>query len=357
MLVFCFLLVFMFNVSFLYLANVIYWPISLKTGYLSQKGKKAGIVLLLFFCWCSFSVLYYVIGNDAVGMRSIVQMGFTAQYLLLCISWRVNYKKLGIYLYYFGILLAVYIICLFLILGKYKDIDYVLAYDRLWAQRFVPSFPNGICLSLIMALWISVERKKGFIGKCLIVLACLLTTSRTALLGCAMVILYWFYSMVKKNKKYLFLLVGFLLFVLAIGVMICKIYFPAIWSRLFYMQDRLELVTIVMHFIKLRPLTGFGGNTLYQLYEPYEFMPETLYQHSHNLFLEIMLRYGVIGFILFFTALLILYRDIDSSKKKFIFVVFLFLGLFQIYIRDFVYLFYLSYCINDTYKGAYPKGG
>ena len=127
-------------------------------------------------------------------------------------------------------------------------------------------------------------------------------------------------------------------------------------SSMIVSWDRIEIFNTTMRYLKLRPILGFGGNTLDQLIPIFgNFSSVKNWGHTHNWLLEVLLRYGIVGAILFSGFLLALVIRIRDADKKFMFLLMCASALFQIYMRDFVFLFFLAYLANETNLVKKPK--
>lgn len=77
--------------------------------------------------------------------------------------------------------------------------------------------------------------------------------------------------------------------------------------------------------------------------------------HTHNTIFEMLIRYGLLGTIPFLLLLISIYKKIEDPDMKYLFLLLLFLSLFQVFIRDFNFLFFLY--VLSIGKQHYPMRG
>lgn len=346
MVLFCFTLVFMYDISGVYLANIVFYFLFLKSIFMNgiitiKMNNLAKYFLLAFIIWATFSTFIFSF-SDATN-RSIIQYLFTIQYFVLLISLNLPIDKFELWIYRFSSLLALIIIALY----AYFYITSPLAVsDKMWAVNYIPGWPNSVPIPLLVGLWLSFIKKRHFVMKLVFFTALILTASRTGYIGGIIIIGYFLFKKAPNNKSWLLYLILFLGF-LTSYIIVLK---PSLIDTLLKAFDRIDIFWTTMRFVELRPLIGFGGNTIDQLMSIYG-DPIALknWEQTHNWFLEILLRYGSVGVILFTAYITSIFTKIQNTERKFMFSLLILCALFQIYIRDFIFLCYLMYLSNENF--------
>lgn len=353
MVIFYFLLVFMYSISHLYISNIIYYSILIKQIIFNEikisipKNNLSIVFFILFVIWVSISSIYYTLSTGFIDSRSIIQFLFTLQYFILIIQLNINYNFFEKYLYFFSILLSFIIIVFFLYLFFTQKSSIASFKDNLMAIKYISGWPNTTALPLIIALWLSFKKNKSNIIKFMFIIAASLTTSRGAYLGIFLIVIYFMIKKIIKKKIYILPLIAgtIISLVLLVYFNITNQDFLTQLTRSF---DRIDIFKTTIAYLKLNPLMGYGGNTIDQIqWINIDFDPIKNWGHTHNWILEIMLRYGIIGLALFICFIFSIWYKIKDIDSKYMFAVLLFLALFQTFMRDFVFLFYLSYLCNN----------
>lgn len=345
--IFSFCQVFLLANASVYFANIMYYIMLFKQPKIKLRSKRIVISYASFIIWVAISTVIYNFQIGATSLRIIVQVFFTVQYFILIFDIKIDYLKFEKLVYNFSILLSIYILSMFILLKQFSRLQLLFTVDRMWAENYVPGWPNSIALCLVISLWLSYRNKYSRLGRVLIIICGIVTTSRSAMFSLLIVVIYFNYTKLFKTKKNL--VFGAILIVIIIlfaekGLNFILLKVPELQYRMTVYEDRGDIYKVVFNFIKNRPITGYGGNTLDQLYEVFGTMGAIfLWPQTHNWVLEITLRYGIVGTILFSLFLFNLFRNINEKDKKFMFLLLIGMALFQIYIRDFVFLFYLTY--------------
>jgi len=345
--------IFMISIKSIYISNFVFYPVLLRNFHKSDVEKKRLVTFAIFELIVIFSTISFNYKYGMINYRVLKQFFFTSQYFIFVFSRQSLFGKYERYYRLGGIALACYIISIFFITGHYRyfGVDYFSGEDffRMWGAKYIPQWPNGIPLSLVFALWLELKNKDYSLPKCiLIVIAAVLTTSRIGLLGTFLVLLYYtiynFKNWPKRLQK-IVLVIGLLL---VISGMLFIFLNNSVSRRLFHYGDRLFLLQVSLDAIHKRPLLGFGGNTLdvYNSMFPVKEDMAWLMYHTHNIFLEIGVRYGLLGLFMFCVLLIQCYKNIKTKHCRFMFFMLLGMALFQVYVRDFVFLTYLMYVVN-----------
>ena len=356
MLVFLFVLflVFIYSVNAVQVCNVVYYIIMFKNKNVKLKNRSIVIAYMLFIVWVLISTTVYNCQYQTVFLRTIIQFLFTLQYFVFILDLDINIRKFEILLKRISIILASMIIILYFSTHTIGDIRWLHG-DRGWGRGYFPGWPNGTATALIIASYISCKHNnKNIFEKILFFLAAFLTTSRTSLYGIILVLSYFIVKRMLqlKNKVFMFLFMFLFLFLFMfkdINVLE-KIYelVPSAKNRWFYLDDRFMIVRDTFEYIKRRPFLGYGGNSYAQMFQIYGNNGAYNWQQTHNTLLEITLRYGIIGLILFLNLIRSVFLSIKDIDKKVVFLILFILSFFQIFIREFSYLFFMVYLSMDS---------
>ena len=345
--IFAFTMAFLSQVGGLFYANIVYYLMLIKGQKIRLRSNKIVISYLLFLLWALISTISFNTIHDFWSIRSLVQFIFTVQYFILIFDINIDYKKFEKIIYICTILLSVYILGLFLYLGKYNNLMNIFSFDRLWAADFIEGWPNSIGIAITVSMWLSYKYNYSKFIRGLFLISSILTTSRVSIFSVILIMLYFnVYKLFKRKRTIIVGLVILILFFFYADNLLSYFYslVPTLEHRLTVSTDRSNILEVSINFILNSPLIGYGGNTLDQLYYSFGTMGALFnWPQTHNWVLEIAVRYGLIGLIPFISLLIFLYKDITDKDKKFLFILLLSMALFQIYIRNFVFIFYLVY--------------
>ena len=349
MMFFYFFMVFVYDIGFVQLANVLFFMI-----YINQVVKNNSIIIfsgkyssrvffLLFMLWISLSTISYALITGSIDSRNLTQYFFNFQYIILILGFKYNIKYFETCVFNFSILLSLCILGLV----YFFNISFVSLRDNEMLISIIPGFPNSVPIPLLVALWIAFKQEKLLILKLFLIIGIIFTGSRGGLIGIFFILLYFGYKRIKTFKYGLFI---FLIF--ATSLLILLGYFllqnDLLLTQLIRSYDREDIFRTTLAYVELNPIFGYGGNTIGQLQDvKIIYSPILNWEHTHNWVLEILLRYGIVGLVLFLGYLISIFKNINDIDKKYIFIVFLVLAFFQNFIRDFVFIFFLSYFANS----------
>ena len=219
----------------------------------------------------------------------------------------------------------------------------------------IPGYPNSTAIPLLLALWLSFKKEKIIWSKLLFIVALVFTGSRGALLGTLLITLYFGYKKI-RTTYYFSIIFSFVLFLLFSAFVYLNSMDTLFISQMVRSYDREDIFNTTMAYVELSPIFGYGGNTIDQLQEVnINYLPYLNWGHTHNWILEILLRYGGGGLLLFLGFIFSIFKSIKDKDGKYMFVVFLFLAFFQTFIRDFAFIFFLSYFANYSTENNIQK--
>lgn len=346
--IFIYFLVFVYSLNFVQFANAIFYLVLLKQlikdkGKITFGGNSASkVFLLLFITWTTLTTLFYSRFSGHIDSRTITQYLFNFQYFVLIVLIKFKVKSFENWIYYFSILLSIIIIGIIVTQG----ISFNSLRDNEVLNSNIPGYPNSTPIPLLVALWLTFKREKIIWSKLLFIVALVFTGSRGALLGIILIIFYFGYKKIKTTKYYL-IIFPFVIFLLFSAIVYLNSVNPLLISQMTRSYDREDIFKTTMAYVELNPITGYGGNTIDQLQDvKINYSPYNNWGHTHNWILEILLRYGIVGLLLFLGFIISILKSIKDVDRKYIFIVFLFLAFFQTFMRDFVFIFFLAYFTN-----------
>lgn len=359
MVIFNLFLVFMYSINYVYYANIIYYIILLKET-VRKRGKinfiansTVNLFMLMFFVWITFTTFGYAIFINNFDVRTVVQYLFTLQYIVLVLSINIDFERVERWTYRFSMVMAVTIVIVAVyIMFQTQFFSLRVLYNNEFAYKLFPGWPNSTPIPLLISFYVASKNRKKIIYKIVLFFALILTTSRGAILGVLIIIGYYTLTKIKKSKKSLKFILPSLLIV-TFGALYWIFDNSESISMLLRSYDRVDIFKTTMEYIKLNPIFGYGGNTIEQLGNvKINHEPLKNWGHTHNWVLEITLRYGIVGLSLFVGFMLSLWVSIKNKDQKFMFALFIFLALFQTFMRDFVFIFYLTYLSRNFEKNT-----
>lgn len=342
----------MLSIRNVYISNILFYPMLLMERKEVVFNKTRIILFCIFEVIVVISTVLFIVQFRIIRARTFIQFFFTSQYFLFAASNLPFLKKLEETLKVFSIILSLYIILQYFLTGSYVNFSYesFLRGNRMWGDGLIPRWPNVIPLSLVFGLWLELKNQdsKWYICSPLFI-ASFLTTSRIGIIGSSLILLYFAYHEIQRQAFSRKIIISGVLLVCFIGGLFFLFSNQDILIRLVYMGDRSELWNISFRAILQRPILGYGGNTLdvYAALFPVDEHVSFMMQHTHNIFLEIALRYGFLGMLIFLLLIGHCYLDIKQPHYKFMFFLLIIMSLFQIFIRDFVFIIYLLVVINN----------
>jgi len=349
---FSFFLVFAYNIFNIQIASIIYLFYFVKNYFLDHSALTIKYSMSLFlFClfaiWVTISTFIFALEAGYFDFRCFYKYLFVYFFLILILPIKLNETKFELLIYRFSVLLSAMIVILFIYFYLFQR-EFLLngILTKLWAAGYIPGWPNSVPVPLLFGLWISFRNKFSLVGKFLIYVAIFMTFSRAGLVGAFMITSFYIYAYKLKHIKSLKYPVICL-------VMFCFVFvlinFESELADKFYYTDRADVFNFTISYIKNRPFLGYGGNTLDQLnHIDTGYTPLLPWSHAHNWILEMSLRYGVVGGSLFFMYMMSVFIKIQSVEKKVMFAILLFLAIFQTFMQEFVYLFFLSYLAKES---------
>lgn len=326
----------------------------------------------VFICGFLFAAWVLVTGiaasiiypNLEYSLRVLIQTVFSIQYFILAFKFELDFLKFASWFSRVTVLFAIGIILAFFLTGTYSG--WTLFSDRLWGADLFPGWPNGLSVPLGFALWGVLQKdwikKKKYLASTIISIALFLTTSRGSMLIAIALWLWHFYTFGLLKQIPAILRVVFIVLVIGLSISLLSGYMDDNFMlSLTRTHDRESITNDSLSLIELSPIFGYGGRTLEQI-DPIVSIPLGIYSdtHTHNMVLEIAIRHGVVGLILFVAFLVSLLSKVKGSDQWVILICFLLLGLTQDFVRNFDYLFCLYmlayYCSDEKCScNAFPS--
>lgn len=339
------------------ISNLIYYVILFNTIKkkkaisIYKEGKQ--IAFFLIFClWVIISTLSFAHSTNSFTLRNLVQLIFTLQYYVFFIKLEFDNEVFEKWIITFSVIVASSIVLAYVLTGEITRIASLYGIGRMWGENLFPGWPNGLPIPLLFGLWMCFKKKASVTFKVMIALGAVITSSRAALLGVILIYLYFNFDKIRRVTKknillYPILLLSMIVVVITGDDMINLLFtiVPTLEQRLSVTYDRQDILSVVKEYVSYRPWLGFGGNSLdqVQLYLGNISNYGIEWPQAHSWFLDTLLRYGYPGVGLFTSFLISLLIKIKDKDKKFMFLLIVFLGLFQMYLRNFSILILLVY--------------
>lgn len=332
------------SVKSIYVANILFLIIllleMLKKGTFSILNMQSMKILVAYLLWSLFSTVVFALQYDSLTFRSIFQYFYNLQYFLWLVVGTIDKEKFKKWFALFANALAIVLIFCWIATGTASlGIINTLSNYREWGIGIFPGWPNSTVLPLIFGLYLDLKsgnRIKLLFGV-FVSIALLLTTSRTGLIGAALLFMGYMFS---KNQTIFVKGIKFISIVIVLAIAILVILNEgSIASRLFMAKDRVNIYLSCLDYLKDRPLLGYGGNSFDVVYNMFgSRVADINWGHTHNTVFELLLRHGIVGTGLYFIFIVSLFTQIDNKTDKVAFIIFWILSLFQIYYRDFIFL-------------------
>lgn len=354
-----------FSVSNIYVLNILFFfvfaiCIVRSEGKLRITDRKMFYLLVFYICWTIIdAICVSVIEGYPISIRNVVQLVFEVQYLIWVFDWKIDFDGFLDKLVKVAFIYSIVLLSAFFLTGTFRHINQIFGIYREWGEGIFPGNTTSSAIPFIFALFWSLYYKKRYWYSILITIGGLLFPSRVSLLAMLIVWGFFLYYKLKKAEKLLFGVAIIAIIIIGIAYLpILNIMFPDLIYRLTLSWDRVDIFKAVFFYIKHNWLVGHGGRTLNQLYEiiPYKSKLGVAWPHAHNFVLELVVRYGVIGMLLFMFAVVSAFKKIENKKIRFIFMLFLIMALFQTYMREFDYVFFLGIMIQYDRKKIEKMG-
>lgn len=331
-------------------------------GKLKCKDKKILQVFMAFIYWGIFSVLLYNALFYQYTFRQFASILYMVQFAFLFIGTdfdKENYCKWHLL---FSIVLCTYIYGIFISNGYHKSYIYLTGQVRNWGEGYLSGFPSAQAVPLVFAVFLCFRMKKNIAIKFYVTVAAILIPSRVCQVATALV---WCYFMIKSKKKWKAVCFGT---VAAVGLLLCnygmvltfltefvpKFMYRYQWER---NGDRFDIFRQCLIYFLKSPFIGYGGNTL-------DTVPgivgnvskyHIVFPHAHNWFLEMVIRYGVVGCGLFTVFHLMVFRRIFTKDNRWMYAICILMALTQTYMQDFNFLILLMVLSETNGRQATQK--
>jgi O-antigen ligase len=197
---------------------------------------------------------------------------------------------------------AILVIAVYFQLGIFLDTWQTFIYPekRLWGEPYFPDWPNFLAFGLGLAAVISVSMLRLNMMGALCLLASVMTTSRMALVALVVLSVVWLRSVSKNhgNAAVLGIVLGLLIAIwimlwdlaVALTGSLDTVAATGYFDRLFKLGDRSVIWMESAEIFAQNPLLGIGAIPL----------DESIGLSSssiHNSYLEVTIRYGILGLV------------------------------------------------------------
>ena len=345
-----FFAVYIFAIHNIFVINIVFVLFLLTTILL--RGKLVRLVLgntswiyYAYICWIIVDVLLVEITrNYGIGTRNLVQLIYELQYFFLLIDTDLDINSITDWIVRIATIYSIIVIALFFCTGTFLRIADLYGVAREWGEAFFPGGTTSAPIPFILSLFIAFKKNCSLWQRILITIGGLLFPSRVSLLGMVIIWMWFTYEQMSGTFKVLSIFSLAILILCGSGLfeaLANKL--PALTHRLTVSWDRMEIMSVVLDCFKKHPILGYGGKTLGQFWtqENLTTASGVAWAHTHNFLLELIIRYGLPGCLFFLSLMIALFRRIKSTDYKFIFLLMIFMALFQTYLKEFYYLFYI----------------
>lgn len=271
----------------------------------------------------------------------------------------------------FELMLSIMIYINFILIVLNPNGLYVAA-DTLYWENWLLGYRNSLILYVFPALLCSVKNgyrnnKLYFRTKILFVisfLSTMLSGSSTLLVGLFLTLIFMALKKIFIHKKIMNVYSYIITYITAfLGIIILRIqnWFSFIivnvLKRDLTFTGRIFIWDYVIEFIKFKPILGYGVENTIIRYSKTKIWKSF---HAHNMFLEILYKTGLIGFIIFLKIISLSANELNKTKNELIskFVawqLFSFMILLLMEAYSFIYIFYIfvfAFNIKFIIKGG-----
>lgn len=348
---FTFFSAFMYQFSGIFVANLFFVLLLFRNRYIRCANKKSIFLLSLFLIWTCISAIAFFLDYRYFTERNIVQMIFNVQYVFLCLD--IKYDKEKFEKNYIGcsLVLCIYMIVMFLYTGTYREIVSIFYTGRMWGEGLIQGWPNSTALPIIYALFLVFKDKNIKFRKILIsvfFITTILTTSRACILAATAIIVYF---VAVRGRK---ISLNVVLSIVAVSTVVILIFMyfikhnEGLAYRFSVKWDRQEILRAVIDYSTRRPITGYGGNSFDIVYDLFgSNVTRYNWDHTHNTALELILRYGYVGLVLFTYFMISVFKKLKRSDNKFMFLLLMAMSMTQIYFRNFIFISILFFILQQ----------
>jgi O-antigen ligase len=275
----------------------------------------------IFFTWTAI-VIISTLMSDFTGLQTLVNPIFTGLMLIAGDLKRRTSQIILNGIYTSALIYTFYMIYLALEL----DITslFILMSSREWALDRVVGFGNGLAILFALVMIFSFKQKK-YIMMMLFFIGGIFTTSRIPFIALTIIILGFFYNSTELHIKIRVIttLVVLLTAALATDVMPNESEFIALEARFSTTDDRVDVYNLAWKHFEDNPFLGIGGAKL----------PE--YDHAHNSYVQVLTKYGVIGFLIWILMWYVAYlKNINIKENLNFMLIFLIISTSQIGLQN-----------------------
>lgn len=238
----------------------------------------------------------------------------------------------------------------FIVLAPYEwGLLFFVSSDlRMWADGYLPEWPNVYAVFLVMGMYIFWLRKNSR-WFWLTMLAAIVTTSRMPLLAVSLIVFYQLILRVTLKKFIVFILVSIVFIYGYTLITDNEIFNEYLSNRLFKSGDRAMIFDELMGIYQ-RNLWGVGSLS-------FKYIGEN-YISYHSSFLKSLVRYGFLGLLLFILLVCprkIMYKARSPYNLPILFL--LLVGLFQdmLYHPHIIIMFSVFLLLRENHLLKVPR--
>lgn len=347
--------VILFSIDHIYILNVfvVFFLIVqiVKTGSITLWNSTYRNYLLAYVLWVVLDVMIILCAREYdFRTRNFVQVLFDIQYLILLMKINMDVETYVNWVIKIATIYSCFVIYEFFATETYMHWEKLYVLYRAWGSDLFPGGLNYAAIPFVFALFLTFYFKDNFLTKILISFGGVLFPSRVSMFGISII---WLWFLGKEWKRMCcqlkvasaIMAVFMLFFSLNVihGLAIDEYISKELVTRLTITLDREDIVKEAIYFAEINPFSGYGGRTLEQIRPYYPSYSGGLlaWPHTHNVLLEPLIRYGIIGMVLFTSFLVNYFLSIHDKELKFFLILMFLMGMFQTYFRAFYFIYFI----------------
>lgn len=237
---------------------------------------------IVFMLWCTLILLSTLL-NNFDGLQSIVNPALIG--LLMIIGRPVDRVLKSI----LAGLYAMSVLYVYWMIQALRGLDitslFMVLTSRDWGVGVIPGFGNGLAIIFSLLMMFAYRQEKYLLMFALFA-GGVMTTSRIPFVVMSLIT---FFIIIKKSDIRSKSILFFVIFSLVVASVFSS-FFPEsseitlLEERAGTTEDRFEVYDLAISKFMQHPLIGIGAEKL------------PMYEHAHNSYLQVLLKYGVLGF-------------------------------------------------------------
>lgn len=275
------------------------------------------IKFCLFLMWCSLFALSTVLSNFE-GVHNLINPLLIGLVLIVA---KPNDRNLNFILYGAYLSAILYVVHMLYLLVK-LDVNslFMVLTSRDWGVGLVIGFGNGLAILFSVLMLFAYKQSKYFL-LIIFFVGGVITTSRIPFIALAVILFASFFNFSNFRFKVVVSSILCVLFVVASfnDFLPKESEYELLENRMTTTEDRVDVYGLALSSFLEHPLLGVGADKL----------PE--YEHAHNSYLQILSKYGMLGFIIWISLWYFsFFEKFDVFKNIDFVLIFFSISLFQI---------------------------